>query len=281
MLVILGLTGLGTAVKFIPRPVVVGFTNGIAVLIASTQIKDFFGLQIEKVPGEFVGRVEALASHFHTISLTSTLLAASALVVIILCMRFLKRVPGSIVALLLGTVVVVVSAPAGRNHRHPLRRHPQRPARLRRAAVPHRHDPAPAFAGPDRRLAGGHRVADVRRRRRPDERRQAQSQRGTGGPGDRQHRRPVLRRPARDRAPSPARPRTSGPVRRRRWPGWSTPSPCSPSSCSPPRSPSTFRSPSSRRSCWWWPTTWASGRRYRSSSRCRGPRSACGSSPSP
>ncbi len=46
MLVILGLTGLGTAVKFIPRPVVVGFTNGIAVLIASTQIMDFFGLKI-------------------------------------------------------------------------------------------------------------------------------------------------------------------------------------------------------------------------------------------
>ena len=56
LLVILGLTGLGTAVKFIPRPVVIGFTNGIAVLIASTQIKDFFGLQIDKVPGDFVGR---------------------------------------------------------------------------------------------------------------------------------------------------------------------------------------------------------------------------------
>ena len=53
MLVILGITGLGNAVKFIPRPVVVGFTNGIAVIIASTQIKDFFGLHIEKVPGGF------------------------------------------------------------------------------------------------------------------------------------------------------------------------------------------------------------------------------------
>jgi sulfate permease, SulP family len=108
ILVILGLTGLGTAVKFIPRPVVVGFTNGIAVLIASTQIKDFFGLQIEKVPGEFVGRVEAIASNFHTISLASTLLALAALAVIILCMSSFKRVPGYIVALLLGTVVVVV-----------------------------------------------------------------------------------------------------------------------------------------------------------------------------
>jgi len=57
LLLILGATGLGTAVKFIPRPVVVGFTNGIAVIIASTQIKDFFGLKIAKVPGEFLSRM--------------------------------------------------------------------------------------------------------------------------------------------------------------------------------------------------------------------------------
>ena len=60
MLVILGITGLGNAVKFIPRPVVVGFTNGIAVIIASTQIKDFFGLHIDKVPGGFASRIETL-----------------------------------------------------------------------------------------------------------------------------------------------------------------------------------------------------------------------------
>jgi len=107
LLVILGLTGLGTAVTFIPRPVVIGFTNGIAVLIASTQIKDFFGLKIEDVPGDFLGRAEAIAVHFHTISLPSTLLAVAALAVIIFCMKFLKRVPGYIVALLLGTAVVV------------------------------------------------------------------------------------------------------------------------------------------------------------------------------
>jgi SulP family sulfate permease len=106
-LVILGLTGLGSAVTFIPRPVVIGFTNGIAVLIASTQIKDFFGLQIDQVPGEFLGRAKTLVSHFHTMSLTATLLAASALAVILLFTRFVKRVPGSIVALLLGTAVVV------------------------------------------------------------------------------------------------------------------------------------------------------------------------------
>ncbi len=107
ILVVLGLTGLGTAVQFIPRPVVVGFTNGIAVLIASTQIKDFFGLRIENVPGEFVGRMNAVVTHFHTIDPTTTLLAVGALAAVILCMRFFKKVPGSIAALLLGTGVVV------------------------------------------------------------------------------------------------------------------------------------------------------------------------------
>src|SRR5205085_9219688 len=53
VLVIMGITGMGTAVKYIPRPVVIGFTNGIAILIASTQVKDFFGLQLDKVPGVF------------------------------------------------------------------------------------------------------------------------------------------------------------------------------------------------------------------------------------
>src|SRR5271155_4789519 len=95
LLAILGLTGMGSAVKFIPRPVVIGFTNGIALLIASTQIKDFFGLKIDNVPGEFLGRAEAIAEHFHTLSLTSTLLATAALAVIIFCMKFLKRVPRS------------------------------------------------------------------------------------------------------------------------------------------------------------------------------------------
>src|SRR5512133_886866 len=64
LLVAMGLTGMGSAVRFIPRPIVIGFTNGIAVLIASTQIKDFFGLHLDKVPGEFLHRMEALAANF-------------------------------------------------------------------------------------------------------------------------------------------------------------------------------------------------------------------------
>src|SRR5271169_5645493 len=79
MLVMLGVTGLGNAVKFIPRPVVVGFTNGIAVIIASTQIKDFFGLRIEKVPGDFAGRIETLVRNFHTLSPVETGLAVFSL----------------------------------------------------------------------------------------------------------------------------------------------------------------------------------------------------------
>src|SRR5579859_225822 len=94
ILLILGATGLGTAVKFIPRPVVVGFTNGIAVIIASTQIKDFFGLKIEKVPGDFLGRLQTIAHNFSSFSLVETSLAVAALAVIIIFMRYVKRVPG-------------------------------------------------------------------------------------------------------------------------------------------------------------------------------------------
>ena len=69
ILMIMGLTGMGSAVKYIPRPIVIGFTNGIAILIASTQVKDFFGLKLEKVPGIFWQRMEALRKSFHTISI--------------------------------------------------------------------------------------------------------------------------------------------------------------------------------------------------------------------
>src|ERR1700732_4713406 len=105
-LVVLGATGLGTAVKFIPRPVVVGFTNGIAVIIASTQIKDFFGLKVEHVPGEFLARLETLSRNLGAISVTETALGVGALVIILLCVRHLPKVPGYIVALFVGTVLV-------------------------------------------------------------------------------------------------------------------------------------------------------------------------------
>ncbi len=90
MLVGLGLTGLGRTVRFIPRPVIVGFTNGIAILIASTQIKDFFGLSINRVPGDFVGRMETLFARFNTLSWHATALACSGIVVILCCRKFLN-----------------------------------------------------------------------------------------------------------------------------------------------------------------------------------------------
>lgn len=104
ILVILGATGMGTAVKFIPRPVVIGFTNGIAVLIASTQIKDFFGLHLARVPGEFWLRVKALALASPTWSLDATLLAASTVVAMVLCRAISSRIPGPIVAMFGATV---------------------------------------------------------------------------------------------------------------------------------------------------------------------------------
>jgi sulfate permease, SulP family len=106
VLVILGITGLGTAVKYIPRPVVVGFTNGIAITIASTQIKDFFGLRADNLPGDFLGRMRVLLRAFPTLSLLETSLACLGLLTILLCARYVKRVPGYIVALVVGTTLV-------------------------------------------------------------------------------------------------------------------------------------------------------------------------------
>src|SRR5579864_4497493 len=100
LLVVLGATGMGSAVKFIPRPVVIGFTNGIAILIASTQIKDFFGLHTDKLPGEFWLRMEALAAAAPTWSWRATLVAACTMAVMLVCRVISGRIPGPIVALL-------------------------------------------------------------------------------------------------------------------------------------------------------------------------------------
>ena len=76
MLVVLGATGMGSAINFIPRPVVVGFTNGIAIVIASTQIRDFFGLTVGAVPGDFAGRMMTLAGSLPTLSYWATAVVA-------------------------------------------------------------------------------------------------------------------------------------------------------------------------------------------------------------
>ena len=105
LLILLGVTGLGTAVKYIPRPVVIGFTNGIAVLIASTQLKDFFGLQIDRVPGEFLARLQAVIHQLPTLSWPATVMSSGTLVLLVVFLRWGGRVPGSIVALFAGTAV--------------------------------------------------------------------------------------------------------------------------------------------------------------------------------
>jgi SulP family sulfate permease len=103
----MGLTGLGAAVRFIPRMVVIGFTNGIAILIASTQIKDFFGLRTGAVPSEFLPRMKLLAAHAASLNLAALGLGVGTLAILLILPRVTKRVPASIVALLVCTGVSV------------------------------------------------------------------------------------------------------------------------------------------------------------------------------
>ncbi len=107
ILLFLGITGLGTAVRFIPRPVVIGFTNGIALLIASTQIKDFLGMKIAN-PSEFIARMKMIATHLNTIDWPSCGLAVASVCLVLLTPKMVSRVPGSIVAMLAGAIAVAV-----------------------------------------------------------------------------------------------------------------------------------------------------------------------------
>lgn len=109
ILFIMGAARLGTMIKFIPYPVTMGFTSGIAVLIFSTQIKDFFGLTVDKVPAEFVEKMQALFGHAGTFQWPTLALAAASLGIILFWPKtWQRRVPGSIVALVLGTLAVVL-----------------------------------------------------------------------------------------------------------------------------------------------------------------------------
>jgi SulP family sulfate permease len=110
VLVIMGVTGLGAAVKFIPRPVTIGFTNGIALLIASTQIKDFLGLRTGPVPSDFLARMLLLAENISTVHWPTLALGAASLALLIFFPRLTRRVPGSIVVLFLATAGVALLA---------------------------------------------------------------------------------------------------------------------------------------------------------------------------
>ncbi len=109
ILFLMGAARLGTMIKFIPYPVTMGFTSGIAVLIFSTQIKDFLGLQVDKVPSEFIEKMKVLFEHVGTVSWPTVAIALVSLGIILFWPKsWQRRVPGSIVALVLGTLVVVV-----------------------------------------------------------------------------------------------------------------------------------------------------------------------------
>ena len=109
MLIVMGITGLASAVKFIPRPVTIGFTNGIAVLIASTQIRDFLGLRTPPVPGDFLGRLRVLFSYLNTIDPMTVLVGCGSLAIVVFWPRITRRIPGSIVALAAGTLAAILS----------------------------------------------------------------------------------------------------------------------------------------------------------------------------
>jgi len=104
MLIVMGATGMGSAVRFIPRPVVVGFTNGIAVIIASTQLRDFFGLRVSSVPGDFWPRLVTLAASAGTVSWAAAAVATATVAVVLLTNRFMPRIPGSVAALVTATL---------------------------------------------------------------------------------------------------------------------------------------------------------------------------------
>jgi sulfate permease, SulP family len=108
-LLVMGLARLGTMIKYIPYPVTMGFTSGIAVLIFTTQIKDFFGLKVDTVPSEFVEKMKLLFEHFGTLQWATVALAVTSFAIIRFWPKnWQRRVPGSIVALIAGTAVVAL-----------------------------------------------------------------------------------------------------------------------------------------------------------------------------
>lgn len=108
ILVIMGFAKLGTLIKFIPYPVIVGFTSGIALLIFSTQIKDFFGLQITKVPAEFHEKWIAYFKAFSTLNFNVLGIALLALLIMIYWPKITHKIPGSLIAIIVTTIIVIV-----------------------------------------------------------------------------------------------------------------------------------------------------------------------------
>lgn len=106
ILILMGLLKLGTLIKFMPYPITTGFTSGIAVVIFSSQIKDFFGLQIDNVPAEFVEKWLVYFEHFNTFHIQSFAVGIIALLTIVLWPKVNQKIPGSLIALIVTTLLV-------------------------------------------------------------------------------------------------------------------------------------------------------------------------------
>ncbi len=106
LLIVMGVARLGTVIKFIPYPVTVGFTSGIALIILTGQIRDFFGLQMSAVPAEFIEKLEAFAAHVGSVNPWAVAMGALTLSIVIFWPRVTRRVPGSLIAILLTTLLV-------------------------------------------------------------------------------------------------------------------------------------------------------------------------------
>ena len=107
-LILMGVLHLGTIIKYIPYPIVVGFTSGIALTIFATQIKDLFGLQIESVPAGFLDKWAVYFQHFDTVNWWTLLIGVCSILVIVFTPKISRRIPGSLVAIILMTVVALI-----------------------------------------------------------------------------------------------------------------------------------------------------------------------------
>ena len=108
LLILLGVFKLGAIIKFIPYPIIVGFTSGIAVTIFTTQIADIFGLNFggEKVPGDFIGKWMIYFRHFDTVNWWNAVVSILSIIIIAITPRFSKKIPGSLIAIIVVTIGV-------------------------------------------------------------------------------------------------------------------------------------------------------------------------------
>lgn len=106
MLVIMGFARVGAVIKFIPYPLITGFTSGIALIILSSQVKDFFGLSMSSPPADFVGKWKEYIQHFPSLNVYALLLGAGTVIITFLWPKVTHKIPGSLIAILLGTAIV-------------------------------------------------------------------------------------------------------------------------------------------------------------------------------